>query len=631
MRRITLADRLRYWFDNTISRGTIALIGWLFALVAALVLTSTLFVYATGIAPETGGHKLGFLKTLWFALMRTIDPGNVGGDKGSWPFLLSMLTVTVGGILVFSALIGVISAGIDNKLDELRKGRSFVVERGHTIILGWSPEIFSIIAELVVANESSERECIAVLAEKDKVEMEDEIRERVGKTGKTRVVCRTGAPIDIDDVEIVNPHEAKSIIVLSPEGEGADSQVIKTLLALTNNPNRRKYPYHIVSRIRAPENLGVARMVGRSEAELVPVDDFIARITAQTCRQSGLSIVYTDLLDFGGDEIYFPREPRLAGKTFGEILTAYEKCSVIGLRAQDGRLELNPPMETEISPGDAVILIAEDDSEISRPDDAHPEIDDAAIRKPRSSEQRPERTLILGWNDRAPTVIAMLDGYVPPGSEVTVVSHEGTELPTRFDELRQLSVDFRAGNTADRRTLDGLGVPSYDHVIVLSYSDELGLEEADSRTLVTLLHLREIAELSGQPFSIVSEMLDDRNRELAEITRADDFIVSDRLVSLVMSQISENKELSALFEKLFDPEGSELYLKPANEYVEPGAPLSFYTVVEAARRRGEVAVGYRMKAEAGDPHKSYGVHLNPDKSRRITLTEDDRVILLSES
>ena len=84
---------------------------------------------------------------------------------------------------------------------------------------------------------------------------------------------------------------------------------------------------------------------------------------------------------------------------------------------------------------------------------------------------------------------------------------------------------------------------------------------------------------------IVSEMLDDRNRELAEIARADDFIVSDRLVSLMMCQVSENKEYAAVFEELIDPEGSELYLKPADEYVEPGLPLSFYTLVEAARRR----------------------------------------------
>jgi voltage-gated potassium channel Kch len=473
MRKITLADRLRYRFDNTISKGTGALIGWLFVVVVVLVFTSSLFIYATGLAPEVDGRRPGFLETLWVNLMRTIDPGNVGGDQGSWPFLVSMLAVTATGILVFSTLIGVIFSGIDNKLAELRKGRSFVLEREHTIIFGWSSEIFSVISELVAANESRTRSCIAILAQKDRVEMEDEIRERVGKTKNTRVVCRTGDPIDIDDVEIVNPHHARSIIVLPPPGDEADSQVVKTILALTNNPNRRRRPYHIVSRIHEPENLSVARMVADGEAELVPVDDLLARITAQTCRQSGLSVVYTDLLNFGGDEIYFAHEPRLAGKTFGEALTSYNKCSVIGLRNKDGRIELNPPMDTAISSGDVVILIAEDDSAITLGEVADPEIEAGAIKEPKPRGQGPERTLILGWNTRAPTIIAKLDGYVPPGSEVTVVSHDTTDMPAYSDELRHQRVTFRVGNTTDRRMLEGLEVPSYDHVVVLSYSDEL--------------------------------------------------------------------------------------------------------------------------------------------------------------
>ena len=631
MRKITLADRLRYRFDNTISRGTVALIGWLFVLLAVLVLASSLVVYATGLAPEAGGRRPGFLETLWLSLMRTIDPGGVGGDQGSWPFLLSMLAVTAGGILVFSTLIGIIFTGIDNKLDELRKGRSFVVEKGHTVVYGWSLEVFSVVSELIVANESRPSPCVAVLAQKDKVEMEDEIRDRVGKTKNTRVVCRTGDPIDIDDLEIVNPHEARSIIVLPPEGGEADSRVIKTILALTNNPSRREEPYHIVSRMREPENLGVAQMVGGAEVELVPVDDLIARITAQTCRQSGLSVVYTDLLDFGGDEIYFHHEPRLVGRTFGETLAAYESCSVIGLRTGNDRIELNPPMETDVTAEDALILIAEDDSAIVLSEDTDPEVDAGVIRKPRPRIEKPERTLVLGWNDRAPTMIAHLDRYVPPGSEVTVVAPEGAGLPTRFDELAHQTVSIRTGNTSDRRTLDALEVPSYDHIIVLSYFDGSGSDDADSRTLVSLLHLREIAERSGRSFSIVSEMLDDRNRELAEIARADDFIVSDRLVSLMMCQVSENKEYAAVVEELIDPEGSEVYLKPADEYVESSVPLSFYTVVEAARRRGEMAVGYRVMAEAGDPRKSYGVHLNPAKSRRIEFAEGDKVIVLAES
>jgi voltage-gated potassium channel Kch len=630
-RKVTLADRLRYRFDNTISRGAVALIGWLFLVLLALILASTLFVYLTNIAPGAGDHRPGFFRTLWLGLMHTIDPGNVGGDTGSWAYLLSMLAVTAGGILVFSTLIGVIFSGIDQKLADLRKGRSFVVERGHTVIYGWSPEVFPVVAELVKANESRGRACIAILAEEDKAEMEDEIRARVGKTGNTRVVCRTGDPIDIEDVGIVNPDEARSIVVLPPEDEEADSRVIKTVLALTNNPNRREEAYHIVSRIARPENLGVAQMVGRGELRLVAVDDLIARITAQTCRQSGLSVVYTDLLDFGGDEIYFTQEPRLAGLTFGEALAAYETCSVIGLRTEGKGIRLNPPAETEISAGDEIILIAEDDSAIELSGDRAAEIDADAIRKAPPRAQAPERTLLLGWNDRAPRIVSELDHYVHPGSEVTVVTPGGPISSTHFEGLKNQEISARVGDITDRRVLDGLGVASYDHVIVLGDPDGTDPNATDSKTLVTLLHLREIAERSGQGFSIVSEMLDVRNRELAEVTGADDFIVSDHLASLMMCQVSENRELSTVFEDLISAEGSELYLKPATDYVSAGVPLNFHTAVEAARRRGEIAVGYRLRSETTDADSSYGVYLNPAKSRRVTFGEQDKLIVLAES
>ena len=630
-RKVTLADRLRYRFDNTIAKGAIALIGWLALVLLALILASTLFVYLTGIAPAPNDARSGFFQTLWLGLMHTIDPGNVGGDTGSWSYLLTMLTVTAGGILVFSTLIGIIFSGIDQKLADLRKGRSFVVERGHTVIYGWSPEIFPVVAELVRANKSRGRACIAILAEEDKLEMEDEIRARVGRTGGTRVVCRTGDPINIEDIGIVNPNEARSIVVLPPEDEQADSRVIKTVLALTNNPDRRGEPYHIVSRIDRPENFGVARMVGRGELRLVAVDDLIARITAQTCRQSGLSVVYTDLLNFGGDEVYFAREPRLTGLTFGEALVSYEACAVIGLRTEDGRILLNPPAETEISPGDEIVLIAEDDSTIELSEGPALEIDAGAIRKTPRREREPERTLILGWNDRAPKIVSELDHYVQPGSEVTVVTPDGGPAPSDLEVLENQKLSSREGDITDRRVLDGLGIAAYDHVIVLGDPDGSDPNATDAKTLVTLLHLREISERSGGRFSIVSEMLDVRNRELAEVTGADDFIVSDHLASLMMCQVSENQDLSTVFEGLISAEGSELYLRLATDYVKPGVPLNFYTLVEAARRRGEVAVGYRIAAETADPTVSYGVYLNPEKSRRVTFSGQDRLIVLAES
>jgi hypothetical protein len=125
-------------------------------------------------------------------------------------------------------------------------------------------------------------------------------------------------------------------------------------------------------------------------------------------------------------------------------------------------------------------------------------------------------------------------------------------------------------------------------------------------------------------------MLDLRNRELAEVTRVDDFIVSDHLVSLLMTQLSENRDLLAVFNDIFDPEGSEIYLKPVGEYVDTGKPVNFYTVADAARQRGEVAFGYRLLREAGQAGNSYGVHTNPKKSETVTFRPEDKVIVLAE-
>lgn len=365
MRRITLADRVRYAFDKTMSKGPVALIGWLGVIALIVTLVTTVFIRLVGIAPvQVSGGRIGFAQLSWLSLMHLLDTGTIGVQTGSWPFLAVMFLATLAGLLLVSTLVGIVTTGIQSKLEDLRYGRSIVAEEGHVVFLGWSSQVFPIISELLVANARQACSCIAILAEKDKVEMEEEIRAKVGTTGKTRVVCRTGDPIDTNDLEIINPHSARSVIILAPECANPDVHVIKTLLALTNNPHRRPEPYHVVAEIRDPANLEVAKMVGRDEAVFVQIANLIPSIMAQTCRQSGLSVVYTELLDFGGDEIHFQEEPGLVGKTFGETLSCYEDSAVIGLRYGDGRVQLSPPHNTRIQPGDKVIAISEDDDTV---------------------------------------------------------------------------------------------------------------------------------------------------------------------------------------------------------------------------------------------------------------------------
>jgi hypothetical protein len=341
--------------------------------------------------------------------------------------------------------------------------------------------------------------------------------------------------------------------------------------------------------------------------------------------------VYTELLDFGGDEIYLSHQAGLAGRTFGEALLAFEDSSLIGLLPAGGAPTLNPPMDTVIGGGDEVIAIAADDDRI-RLTDTPASPDPAAIVAPRPRVPVPERTLILGWNKLAPTIITELDHYLAPGSHITVVTHlqEAGQALNRMGEGGvATALDYSPGDTTSRAVLDALDVPAYDHVILLSYSDGLDAQRADAKTLVTLLHLRDIASISGRRFSIVSEMLDVRNRDLAVVTRADDFIVSDRLVSLYLTQVAEEKRLAAVFADIFDAEGSEIYLKPAADYVRLDAPVNFGTVVAAARDRGEIAIGYRTAAAPGG-RQDVEIVINPPKSGARTWLAADRVVVIAE-
>src|SRR3954451_2058517 len=622
----TRRQRLRYAFDNTMSRGTPALVGWLAIVTIVLVALFTLVVLISGIAPkDANGHRQRLISQSFKTQLAGLDPGTVAGDAGKWPFLLAMFLITIGGLFVVSALIGVIATGLDNKITELRKGRSFVIETDHTLILGWSETVFTILSELTIANESEDDPVVVILSEVDRVEMEDLIRAKVGDTGKTRVVCRSGSVIDLADLAVVNPQGARSIIVLTPADEDPDTQVIKTVLALTRGPARREEPYHIVAEIEDRSNLEAARLVGGEETVLIDKSETISRLIVQTSRQSGLSDAYTGLLDFEGAEIYFREDSSLAGRTFREALHAYDECSVIGVRDASGKVRLTPPPDTAIGAGDHVIAIAEDDADLLAAVAGSPDgnVEEDAIVVAPSREPSPQRSLILGWNKRAAAVINELDDYVVPGSTVKVVAmwdQAQAVIERECAALTNLTVEFQHGDTTSRRVLEALDPQGYDHVIVLCYSDLLPVQRADARTLVTLLHLRDMVDRSGVPFTITSEMLDDRNRELAEVTKVDDVIVSDKLISLLLTQISENRHLTAVFDELFAADGSELYMRPAADYVRLGEATTFGTLVESASRRGEVAIGYR---KVGGPNG--GVVVNPAKSERVELAESDRL------
>ncbi|MFA6570615.1 MAG: NAD-binding protein [Bacteroidota bacterium] len=627
----TLIEKIRYKFENTLSKGTVALLGWVGIFTFILVSFFGLFLTLSRFA-QPGKQPLDFVESSWESLVRILDAGNIGNDTG-WGFRMVMLGATIGGVFLISILIGVITNSFSNKINYLRRGRSRVLEKNHTLIIRWSPKIFTIISELIIANENKKDLSIVILGEKDKVEMEEEIKAKIPSTRTTTIICRSGKPLELTDLQMVNPDEARSIIIISPDVPNPDTHVIKSVLALTNNPHRKKEKYHIVAEIKDEANLEAAKVVGGDEVTYVLSSDVVAKVTAQTSRQSGLSVVYTELLDYAGDEIYFQEEPALTGKTFKGSLFAYEDSAVIGVQFSNGKVQVNPPMDTVIQSGDKIIAISEDDDTVKLSGMTEYNISSEYIKHDKTREPLTEKTLFLGWNEKGKRVIRELDNYAAPGSKVMIVAEVDNMhdvLVELNQQLKNQTVEFRFANITFRSVLESLNIPSYDHIIILSYMNGMEMQEADAQTLICLLHLRKISEKSGKHFNIVSEMLDVRNQSLAEVAKADDFIISDKLISLMFSQLSENKYLKEVFDDFFDAEGSEIYLKPVSDYVQTGVPVNFYTVVESASQFSEVAFGYRIHSKAYNANDFYGIVVNPDKSDTIIFSVEDKIIVLAE-
>lgn len=624
--------RFQYWLDSWFSSGPMGPVLSLGALTLAIIIAATLLLVRTGLAPGSE-PAFDFIEAFWMAMVRAMGGGDMGGRGTAWGYRLIMFGITLGSIFVVSLLIGTLTNSISSRIAELRKGRTLVMEKDHIVILGWTDQIFTILRELILANAHHPRTRLVVMAQQDKTFMEDTIRHKLGKRVKLRIVCRTGNPMEPDDLKILNLNQSRSIIILSPDSDSRDADVIKTVLAITNHAQRRPEPYNIVAGICDPRNFAVAKVAGRVEVQWIPMGVLVARIIAQTSRQSGLSVVYSSLLNYRDNEIYFYKDHGVAGRRFGEVLSMFRHDCAIGIYTPDGQAHLNPLMDTIIQPEDQLIAISQDSTYIPPGSVQAAPVFEEWIKTDPLPPQQSERTLILGWNWRVPIVIENLDRYVLPGSEITVMAnHSGVEeaLHDLRERVNNHTLNLLRGDITDRPTLEKLDLDYYDHVIVMSYSDSHTQQHADASTMIALLHLRDIADQRGYSFTLTSEMLDDRNRKLAMVTRVDDFVVSDLLVSMMMAQVAENRAVNLVFEDLLNPEGSEIYLRPACAYVSLGQKVNFATLVEAARLRGEVAIGYRLNAQVHDPERYFGVVVNPAKDTEVVLNEQDRVIVLSE-
>ncbi|MEU8946829.1 NAD-binding lipoprotein [Streptomyces sp. NPDC048489] len=601
--------------------------GWLvITCLAVVVPVSALLVWTDPASPRS---LPGRLTAVWRTSAETLRLGAVTGTP-----LRMLLSAVLGlvALLCVSTLVGVITTGLADRLAELSRGRSTVIEEGHAVVLGWSDQVGTVVGELLAARAAHRPRAIVLLADRDKTEMERALALLAGPPGRARIICRSGPASDPDVLALVSPRTASTVLVL-PSGEPtADAEVLRVLLALRAVLGDGPDGPPVLAAVRDDRYRAPARLAAGPRGTVLESDTVTARLIAQCVGRPGLSLVLRDLLDFAGDEFHLADGSAFHGSTFGTVLLGHATSCVVGLLTPGGRTLLNPPTDTVVAPGSRLIVLARDE-DTTRPEDCRNLVDHAAVVTGPLPPDAVAHLLLLGWNRRAPLVVDQLRRTAYPGSVLHVITDRAVPGPAREPETAaaaRLTVRFQSADLSRPETVLGLDLTPYDGMVVLGPDPGDGPDRPDDRTLVTLLAVRLLEDRTGREMRVVTELVDDRNRPLAPLHPGSDVIVSGELTGLLMAQIAQNRHLAAVFDELFSAEGSTICLRPAGHYVRPGAEASFATVVAAARDRGECALGYR-RHDRRATLPDLGVRLNPHKGeRRVWDAEDQVVVVASE-
>lgn len=613
MKKRSLRERIRYWFDCMMSKGTAAMSILLFAI--TIVIVGVIGIVAFFVSDDGS-----VLYQIWSSLMYTLDGGTLAGvPTDNILYLMLMFLATLCGLFLTSVLIGIIASGVESKLRDLRKGTSVVQENLHTTIIGFDNNVFTILEELIEANSNKKKACIVVLGEEPKEEMEDAIASHIPETRTTKIICRSGNLHEAYALERCSVETSKSVIINARD----DAETVKVLLALSTYLKDKKLAnpeLRFIASLTGNQYVEAAKIAGEGRSQIIYVKDAIARIIANTCRQHGLSQVLTELFNFSGSELYIENVPALASKTFKEATLSFSNAVAVGLLA-DGRVKFNPPMNTVIGKEDQIILLELDDGAYHY--HAAKMVDEANICDGASvSAQASDHLIVLGSNDKLPIILSEYAKYVKPGTRVVIIDDDLDEAKLGTYDNLEIRI---CSKPITRQLLCELSEEKENNILLLN-DDSLESEVSDSHTLLRLILLRDIADKTGNQFAITTEMRSVDNQRLASQARVDDFVIGSNFASLLMAQYSENPYIAPLIADLLDESGSELYMKPAINYVSIGVPVDSYTLTESAARKGEIYVGYRHIGQI----KS-NVVINPNKDEPITFGKNDQIIVISEN
>jgi len=607
---------LRYHFENKITKSSNFVL-FLLMVSALTALIMVAFQYSIGVLEQNN-----FINSWWDSLTSIISIGEGNSlETRLVNFLFWCLNVAISG-----TIIAFLTTKVSGFIFNLNKGRSIIIDKDHYVIIGWNPNIIKIFKEIENANLNALKPTILCFNSMDNVEMRAKIDLEYPDQKKLRILTRTGDCYNISELGIANLQEARSVIVLY-DMLIENYNIETTILAIRKNIPKSNVP--IIAQFADPTNIKILSNIRGNNVIGVHTNSIIASVTSQSIRNKYISMVFMDFLDYDGDEIYFYSSEQFVGLNYMQASLYMDKVTLIGIINNKGEINLNPDKAILISDGDQLVVIAADDLiniNIEKNDDVANSLNEIQINNAIKNDTNKKAILFFGWSELGQEILNKTIPFLDKDCEVSVAYRTDlvTNLPViehndavnisllPFDKNRQLI------------TSDYLLENNFEIILILGYNDCLSEEVADTFSLMQNLHLKSsLSEISiiNKP-RIVLQLNDGSKKNLIDIEEDNEFIVSDVLSSLLMTQLADNPKLKIIFDELFSVEGAVIHIHPISEYLD----ITSFTQVKvtdliiSCLSCNETFIGYIENEE---------LFLNPEKAAIISNLESVSVVVLS--
>jgi len=598
-------------------------------------------------------------------------PGADSTDESTLASKIVANTIVFIGMFTFAVLIGIIGDEIQSRVEEVRMGNSRVIERDHTVILGWNSNLMNSLLEQMAVGEKdgvSIPSPVAILANRDKAEMDEEIANFTTRH-KFRIVTRSGVPSSSEDLARVSVWDAKTVVILATnnEDDNDDDEFIKSsgkatsilqLKAGNNTQNIIVQTEPDDAKEKSLLSYAESATDGFSNSRVVTVSSTqkIDRIKSFALIQPGFANLFSDLIvQNDSSEFYcLPCPPEYKDQKFSSVWRAFRKHTLVGFK-KDGKIYLAPNDEDLVT-GDELLFICEDvlaehtnDNNKTKRKELHApvigsqfEIMRRLIEKEKESSDSssyfsPRNVAVIGWNGEAPGVLDTFCSIAPKHSSIAMYSASTDEILKTIKKMSRMSRKERReiavkhveiAPTIDEDVIKTILASDVQSLLLLPPST-LSRKQQDAYLLTMLLKIKYHAnEIGKNRLHVVCSMNSEQTQALAETiygSRNLEIVLNDTLIASALFQVLNDSSIAALLQSLVEEEGKEIYFRKREQFVEENEiELTWGTLCERARERKELAIGI-VRGFNGE------IEMNPDKNASVVLEKGDQVVVFADA